>query len=80
MNKTILKMIDVYQSQVSSTLNSKCRHTPTCSNYAKEAYENFSFPVASFLTAKRILTCNPLFRPSYDPVPINKKKNLSNDK
>lgn len=79
MNKTILKMIEVYQSSVSGTLNTKCRHTPSCSNYAKEAYENHNFIYASFLTSKRLLSCNPLFKPSYDPVPLNKKKEIKND-
>ena len=74
MNKTVLKMIDWYQGSVSGTLNSKCRHTPTCSHYAKEAFETYNFPYAMYLSTKRILTCNPLFKPSYDPVPTKKTK------
>lgn len=83
MNKTILKLIDIYQDSVSESLNGKCRHTPTCSNYAKDAFEKHNFVTAYILSTTRILTCNPLFRPSYDPVPLNKKllnkENIDND-
>lgn len=74
MKKTALKLIEWYQTSSSFNLNSKCRHKPTCSQYAKEAYEEHSFPYASYLTTKRILTCNPLFKPSYDPVPLKKEQ------
>lgn len=73
MNKTVLKMIDVYQKEASGSKGFKCRHTPTCSNYAKECFENFNFFKAFYLSSKRILSCNPLFKPKYDPVPLKKK-------
>ncbi len=41
-----------------------CRHEPTCSNYAIHALKTRSFPVAIFLTAKRIFRCNPWTRVS----------------
>ena len=37
-------------------------------------YEKFGFVKASFLTAKRLLKCNPLFKPGYDPVPLTKEE------
>jgi len=74
MNKTAIKLIEWYQKDISPSSNHKCRHTPTCSAYAKTAYERFNFFKASFLTTKRILTCNPLFKPKYDPVPEKKTK------
>ncbi|WP_026390275.1 membrane protein insertion efficiency factor YidD [Haploplasma axanthum] len=79
MNKTIIKLIESYQKDVSPNWDFKCRHTPSCSNYAKEAYEKHNFLRASFLTTKRLLSCNPLFKPSYDPVPDKKEKRKSND-
>ncbi|CCV64016.1 conserved hypothetical protein [Alteracholeplasma palmae J233] len=69
MNKIAIKMIKAYQEKISSQTNPKCRHTPTCSQYGLIAYKRFNFFKASFLTAKRILSCNPLFKPKYDPVP-----------
>ena len=81
MNKTAIKLIEWYQKDISPNSNHKCRHTPTCSAYAKTAYERFNFFKASFLTTKRVLTCNPLFKPKYDPVPEKKtKKHPKKDK
>lgn len=80
MNKLPVKAIKWYQQHVSSSKGTHCRHTPTCSQYAITAYERFSFPKATFLTTKRILSCNPLFKPKYDPVPerkIKKKKDIT---
>lgn len=76
MKKTAIKMIKWYQVKISPTKRTKCRHNPTCSAYAIEAYETHNFFYASLLTTKRILTCNPLFKPKYDPVPPKRiKKN-----
>lgn len=75
MNKTIIKAIEWYQRDVSGNLNTKCRHTPTCSNYAKDAFKTYAFPKAFYLSTKRILSCNPLFTPKYDPI----KKETKND-
>lgn len=76
MKKVAIKAIKWYQTHLSDGKHHRCRHNPTCSNYAIEAYERFNFVKASFLTGKRILTCNPLFKPKYDPVPEKKiKKN-----
>lgn len=75
MKKFIIKRIENYQNHISPTTGKKCRHTPTCSAYAKTAFERFSFPRASYLSIKRILRCNPLFHGKYDPVPA---RNLQN--
>jgi len=72
MRKIAIKLIEWYQRDISPNSNHKCRHNPTCSQYAKECYIRFNFFKASFLTTKRILTCNPLFKPKYDPVPEKK--------
>lgn len=84
MNKLAIKAIKWYQSKISPNTPPKCRHSPTCSNYALEAYERFGFFKASFLTTKRIISCNPLVKPKYDPVPEKKvkikKNNVNKDK
>jgi putative component of membrane protein insertase Oxa1/YidC/SpoIIIJ protein YidD len=36
-----------------------CKHTPTCSEYAKIVLQKRSFFVAIFLSVKRILSCHP---------------------
>ena len=81
MNRIPLKLINWYQTKISPNKHRPtCRHRPTCSNYAKEAYTRFNFFKASFLTTKRVLTCNPLFKPKYDPGPEKKNKINKKDK
>ena len=52
----------------------RCRFYPSCSQYAKECYLKFNFIKASFLSLKRLLRCNKLFKGGYDPVPLTKKE------
>ena len=73
MKKIAIKLIDWYQSVTKKT-NPTCRYKPTCSSYAKEAYETRNFFYASWLTVYRIIRCNPLSKGGYDPVPQKKKK------
>ena len=77
MNKLPIKAIKWYQKNISASKTTHCRHTPTCSEYAITAYERFNFIKASYLTTKRIISCNPLVKPKYDPVPEIKKKKTS---
>ncbi|MGN1445428.1 MAG: membrane protein insertion efficiency factor YidD [Eubacteriales bacterium] len=46
-----------------------CRFTPTCSQYALEAFEKRGFFAGLALTLWRILRCSPLSPCGYDPVP-----------
>lgn len=73
-NKLPIKLIEKYQKGISPNLETRCRHIPSCSEYAKIAYKRYNFFYASFLTTKRLLKCNRLFKPSYDPVPMKYSK------
>ena len=73
-NKGALRLINWYQTKVSPNTEPKCRYIPTCSEYAKECYTKFGFVKASYLTTKRLLKCNPLFKRGYDPVPLTKEE------
>jgi len=46
-----------------------CRHTPTCSAYAIEAFERHGFVRGLRLTVKRLWRCRPGGTVGYDPVP-----------
>ena len=47
-----------------------CRFTPTCSEYAKEAFLAYGFWRGGWLTLRRLLKCHPFYRGSlYDPLP-----------
>ena len=72
MNKIAIKLINFYKKHISPNTNPACRYMPTCSQYGLECFLKFNFFKASFLTIKRILKCNPLFKGGYDPVPLSK--------
>ena len=74
MRKFAIKCINFYQKAISPNLPGRCKYTPTCSQYGKECYERFNFVKASYLTAYRILRCNPFSKGGYDPVPEPKQK------
>ncbi|WP_147204620.1 membrane protein insertion efficiency factor YidD [Segetibacter aerophilus] len=62
-------LIKFYQLAISPILGQKCRYTPTCSHYAKEALEKHGFFKGFWLAIKRIVSCNPWGGQGYDPVP-----------
>ncbi|MFS8652701.1 MAG: membrane protein insertion efficiency factor YidD [Caldibacillus sp.] len=74
--KIFLKTIRFYQKFISPIFPPSCRYYPTCSQYGYEAIERFGVIRGGYLTVRRILRCNPLFKGGYDPVPLNwpKKK------
>ena len=78
MKKIVIKLISSYQ-KMSKNTNPTCRYTPTCSAYAKEAFETRNFFVASGLSIWRILRCNPFSKGGFDPVPQKKKNRKENE-
>ena len=62
-------LIRLYRRYLSPLLPPRCRFQPTCSAYAEEAIERYGNLHGSWLAGKRILRCQPLARPGYDPVP-----------
>ena len=62
-------LIKLYQWFISPLLGSKCRYTPTCSQYGIEAFKKYGPPKGGYLTIKRILSCYPWGGHGYDPVP-----------
>lgn len=67
MKKMLITLIKFYQKLPLSS-HSKCRFQPTCSNYAIEAISLYGVFKGSYLSIKRIVKCNPLTKPGYDPV------------
>ena len=51
-----------------------CRFTPTCSQYALEALEEWGVVIGLFLALRRVLRCNPFGKCGYDPVPKRKRR------
>lgn len=67
----LISLIKLYQKYLSKelALYSKCRYTPTCSQYAIEAIEKHGSIQGMVLAIWRILRCNPWSKGGYDPVP-----------
>ena len=70
MRKFCIKMIRFYQKNISPLKKyGWCKYTPTCSQYALEAYQKYNFFKATRLSVWRILRCNPFSKGGYDPLP-----------
>jgi len=67
MKKILLFAIAIYQSVVSTLLknilgvNKMCRHSPTCSEYARIAIREEGVLLGLKKSAIRILSCQPFF-------------------
>ncbi|MBX5438444.1 MAG: membrane protein insertion efficiency factor YidD [Thermoflavifilum sp.] len=62
-------LIRLYQLVLSPWLGNKCRFTPTCSAYAREALQKYGLWKGGYLSIRRILRCHPFGGSGYDPVP-----------
>ncbi|MFZ6038584.1 MAG: membrane protein insertion efficiency factor YidD [Bacteroidota bacterium] len=70
----LLAPVYFYRFAISPLTPPSCRYTPTCSQYAIEALKKHGPIKGSWLSAKRILSCNPWGSSGYDPVPEPKVK------
>lgn len=62
-------LIKIYQYVLSPWLGPKCRYTPTCSQYALEAFKKYGLFKGFWLSLKRVSRCHPWGGHGYDPVP-----------
>lgn len=70
MAKIFIFIINLYQAILSPLMGpAKCRYTPTCSEYAVEAFKKYSPLKAFWITVKRISRCAPWGSHGYDPLP-----------
>ncbi|MFT5387165.1 MAG: putative membrane protein insertion efficiency factor [Lysobacterales bacterium] len=66
--------IRLYQVCISPLFSRKCRHDPSCSNYAIEAINTHGVIKGIWLSLKRVIKCHPFGSWGYDPVPPKKKQ------
>ena len=62
-------LIRFYQVCISPLKPPTFRFTPTCSQYALEAFRKHGVFKGFYLTVRRLLRCHPLGGHGYDPVP-----------
>ena len=63
-----LKALRAYKMVLSPWLPPACRFTPTCSEYASEAIEEYGLFRGVARAAVRLLRCHPLHRGGFDPL------------
>ncbi|HZH94221.1 MAG TPA: membrane protein insertion efficiency factor YidD [Tissierellaceae bacterium] len=70
MTRIAILLIRFYQRVISRYIltGNNCRFYPTCSEYSLQAYKKYGFIKGSYLSAKRILRCNPFNEGGYDPL------------
>lgn len=73
MKKILIKLINLYQITPLHT-HSYCRYIPTCSEYTKQAINEFGAFKGTFLGIKRILRCNPFCKGGIDNIPWKEKE------
>lgn len=78
LTQILLAPVYFYRFAISPILPPSCRYTPTCSRYTIEALKKHGPFKGSYLSAKRILSCNPWGGSGYDPVPEPKSKSRNN--
>jgi uncharacterized protein len=69
LKRAMMGAIRFYRKGISPLTPPTCRFEPTCSAYGLEAIEKYGPAKGSWLTAKRILRCQPFCKGGYDPVP-----------
>jgi len=67
--RLLIGLIGIYQYCISPLKPPTCRFTPTCSHYACEVITKYGVFRGIWLSAKRVLRCNPWNAGGYDPTP-----------
>ncbi|SHL02284.1 membrane protein insertion efficiency factor YidD [Rhodothermus profundi] len=63
----LIGLVRAYQVLLSPHLPASCRYTPTCSNYAIEAFRKYGAIRGLILTLWRLARCHPWGGYGYDP-------------
>ena len=62
-------MVAAYRLTLSPLVGFHCRHLPTCSQYADEAFARHGFWAGGWMTLARLLRCQPFGTSGLDLVP-----------
>ncbi|MCB1060056.1 MAG: membrane protein insertion efficiency factor YidD [Calditrichaeota bacterium] len=68
MSWLLIQFIRAYQAVLGPHLGGRCRFTPSCSEYAIEAFNKKGFVKGLALSLKRVVKCGPWHPGGYDPV------------
>ena len=66
--RALIKLVKMYQKQISPSLGHWCKYQPTCSQYMIDCLEKYGVIRGLPRGIWRILRCNPWSKGGYDPV------------
>lgn len=72
--RSALKVYKLTLSPVLALFGAKCRHYPSCSEYAADCVSQYGLWSGGWMTLARVSRCRPGGSSGYDPVPIEKPK------
>ena len=67
--RLLMGVVRAYRLTLSPWLGSSCRFEPTCSLYSLAALDAHGALAGSYLTAARMVRCNPWCAGGLDPIP-----------
>ena len=67
--QALIASIRVYRYLLSPWWGGQCRFTPSCSEFATEAIDQYGALKGSWLAACRVGRCHPWHAGGFDPVP-----------
>jgi len=62
-------LVTIYRVTLSPLLGPRCRHLPSCSEYADEAIDRFGLWAGGWMALARVLRCHPWGTSGLDIVP-----------
>ncbi len=69
LTKFAIFVIKLYKIFISPLFPPSCRFYPSCSDYSIQAFSKYGFLKGFWLSAKRIIRCNPFNPGGVDEVP-----------
>ena len=67
--RALVYVVQLYRNMISPLRPPSCRFTPTCSEYAVEALQEYGIFRGSWLAIARLAKCGPWHRGGWDPIP-----------
>ncbi|OGL43516.1 MAG: membrane protein insertion efficiency factor YidD [Candidatus Schekmanbacteria bacterium RBG_16_38_10] len=64
----VVFLIKVYQVLFSPLLPPSCIYTPSCSEYACQAFNHYGLVKGLWLSVRRVAKCNPFEQGGFDPL------------
>jgi putative membrane protein insertion efficiency factor len=65
----VVFVVQLYRNMISPMRPASCRFTPTCSQYAVDALQEYGLFRGTWLAAVRLAKCGPWHRGGWDPIP-----------